>query len=92
MRTVYKYPLELADVQDVRLPRASEILHVAEQHGSLFLWAWVNTSEPHESVTIAICGTGHPTPEPHEARHIGSVVMTGGHLVWHVFRAAGETA
>jgi len=91
MRTVYKYPLDLADVQEVRLPRASEILHVGEQDGSLFLWAWVNTSEPRESVTIALCGTGHPAPEPLEARHIGSVVMLGDRLVWHFFQV-GDAA
>jgi hypothetical protein len=89
MRTVFKYPLALVDVQEVELPAEAEILHVAEQLGSLMLWANVETDNDLVSRRLAVVGTGHHAPSPTEARHIGTV-LTGIGLVWHIFEELEE--
>ena len=82
-RVVWKYPLFATDVQPVNIPAGGQILHVAEQHGSLALWALVDPSAATESRLIAICGTGQPAPAA--GQHIGTVLLHGGTLVLHVF-------
>jgi len=84
-RTVWKFPLRVSDVQPVTMPAGARILHVAEQFGDLCLWALVDPDAPKETRVIAICGTGHPAPD--DGRHIGSVMLHGSALVFHVFEA-----
>jgi hypothetical protein len=85
--TIWKYPLTLTDVQDVRMPSGSEILTVQVQHASLCLWALVNQNagrDAGEVRTIEIHGTGIIMSDE-ERRYIGTAQMAGGALVWHVF-------
>lgn len=42
MKRVYKYPVEIADVQTILLPIGVQILSVQEQNGKAYLWAIVN--------------------------------------------------
>ncbi|MBX3579959.1 MAG: hypothetical protein KF723_22375 [Rhizobiaceae bacterium] len=85
--TIWKFPLKITDVQDVEMPIGSRILSVAEQHGVICLWALVN---PHPEAgkavrRITIVGTGYPVPHGYTADYIGTVLTSGGDLVWHVF-------
>lgn len=86
MKTVYKYPLVLTDVNVVVLPPDAEILSVQEQPGQLALWALVDPSAPHIAQrTICIAGTGHPLDSSVGYRHISTFQMHGGNLVFHAF-------
>lgn len=83
--TIYKYPIRIADVQEVLLPLNAEILTAQMQSGTLCLWAKVeegNTSM--EERTIEVFGTGHPMSN-NARRYIGTAQMHGGSLIWHVF-------
>lgn len=89
METVYKYPLKVADWQEVALPFGAQILFVEVQNGGLYLWAKVNTQEPDELVTIRMAGTGHDL----RARggvgnfeYINSIFMHNRSLVFHFFK------
>lgn len=90
--TIYKYPLEVTDVQTIRLPRHSEILTVQLQHGEPCLWAIVRPELPLEDRIIEIYGTGHPMREVTGPRlkrvHINTFQMHGGALVFHAFEIA----
>lgn len=86
--SIWKFPLRLTDVQDVEVPAGAETLHVDEQHGNLCLWALVNPHPevPKRKLTILIVGTGHPAPSPLSVdKYVGTVLTSGGDLVWHVF-------
>lgn len=83
MSEIWKYELRIADEQILEMPEGAELLHVAEQHGTLNLWARViPTGQDIERRVILIRGTGTPI---WSQRHIGSVLTAGGDLVWHVF-------
>ena len=83
MKTIWKYKLEIADVQEVGIPLNANIIHAgADPIGGLCLWAEVDTDIPPCTRTVYLRGTGHPLPPP-EAKHIGSAVF--GPFVWHVY-------
>jgi len=84
---VYKYLLDLVDYQAVPLPAGAEILSVAEQLSGLVMWAKVDPARPTVPRDIIIKGTGHPITNDELGRFIGTALMYGGTLVWHVFEA-----
>lgn len=88
MTTIWKYSLDLTDEQQLKIPKGSQILAVQVQRGDLVLWAIVDTEAPMEERGIVIVGTGHPFPNVGIARHIGTVQMMDGALIWHVFEKA----
>lgn len=85
MRTVHKYNLEpLTDVVELQLPRYAQLLKVDAQLQKPRLWALVETDQPEETRRFRVAGTGHEIKEPNTA-YIGTVMMAGGMLVFHVF-------
>jgi hypothetical protein len=82
MKRIYKYPLEITGVQPVDMPAGAKLLSVANQNGTLCLWAMVDTDAPNDRRVIVICGTGHAMDDA-GLIFIGTVLM--GPLVWHVF-------
>jgi len=91
MQTIWKFQLEIADQQYVRMPKGAEILRVGSQeiHGLLepCIWAQVddNAETELEDVLIFIRGTGHPLPA--YVKYLGSADCPP--FVWHIF---GEIA
>lgn len=80
---IWKYELTLADLQAVSMPIGSGILSVANQRGSLCLWAMVDpANESKVTRQIEIIGTGNPMPEG-KRTFIGTAVIDP--FVWHVF-------
>lgn len=84
-KTIWKFPLTVADVQHVAMPTGAEILCVQTQHEGPCLWVRVDPSATMEKRSIAIVGTGHPAPEPSDGDYIGTFQIHGGALVFHVF-------
>lgn len=89
MKVIYKYPIELRDVQFLEVPKRSQLLTAQLQHGRICIWAIVSTEEKEtETRRIEIHGTGNPVA-PGESiifglcHHLGSVQQEG--FVWHVF-------
>lgn len=83
MSAVWKFVI--ADPETpVRMPEGAEVLHVAEQHGQVCLWALVDPAAMPMDRRFVIVGTGHPLPE-HRGRFIGTVLLAGGGLVFHVW-------
>jgi len=83
MKTIYKYPLYITDVQKVTLPAAAHFLEVAFQGTELYVWALVNTEYSPLDRTIKIYGTGNPIESP-TGLFIGTAHCPNG-LVWHIF-------
>ncbi len=92
MTTIYKYPLDLTEEQQVPMPSGAEVLTVQDQGGSLVLWAKVDPSARLIGRRIFCHGTGHtmqPKPSGFEMRYIATVQQRSG-LVWHFFEENGE--
>jgi hypothetical protein len=84
MRTIYKYPLNLVDTQQVKLPKLAECLTVKMQQGHPCMWAIVDPAQPTEIVTVHLVGTGHAVPRKVGAlQYLGTVQDAG--FVWHFF-------
>lgn len=81
MTTVWKFPLRIVGLQEIRMPRRTIILTAQMQHTELCLWA-VCVEGKTNLRTIEIFGTGHELPD-FERAYIATV-QTGG-LVWHIF-------
>lgn len=86
-KAVWKFPIPVDDVAKILMPKGAKILHVAEQFGIPCIWALVDTDP---SVTKVIrefrfSGTGHTIYDHQIGEHIGTFVMQGGQLVFHIF-------
>jgi len=84
--TVWKFTLNVADETTLRIPEGSELLLVGTQAGNIALWFRVNPEARVEEVTYQVRGTGHDCRRC--GRHLGSVLLHGGALVFHVFTTA----
>lgn len=86
MKTIYKYTLD-ANNTVLEMPMGAKVLSVASQGDDLCLWAKVDTEDPIEQRTFEVYGTGHPMPDDDEhLQFLGTALMHGGSLVWHVFQ------
>ena len=84
MKTIYKYPLQVTDTQEIEMPAGGMALSVQMQNGVPCLWAVVDTDAPKIKRIIHVYGTGHPM-ESHVHRYISTFQMQGGALVFHAF-------
>lgn len=93
MLSVYKYPVKIDGCYfTLDLPRGAKVLSVAEQHGSVQLWALVNTDRdaPTDRRMFRFAGTGHQISDEIESlAHVSTFFMEGGSLVFHVFEVLG---
>lgn len=85
MKSIFKYPIPVADTQKVTMPADARILCVQTQRGDqVCLWAEVNPNAKLASRTIEMFGTGHAMDESSRI-YIGTVQIAGGVLVFHVY-------
>lgn len=79
---IWKYKLEIVDLQAINMPVGASVLSVHRQGPDLCMWAMVDTSEPMQGRQFEVIGTGNPI-NPAQRLFVGTVVV--GSLVWHVF-------
>ena len=84
MKTIWKFPLEIKDVQEINLPATAGIMTVQMQGDQPCLWAHLNQQHAFQKRRIFIVGTGHSIPETN-VRYIGTFQIAGGSLIFHVF-------
>lgn len=60
MQTIWKFPLEITDEQEINMPAEATVLSVGFQGDQLCAWALVNNKHPDVKRTFFIVGTGHP--------------------------------
>lgn len=86
MKTIYKYPLKVADTQNVVLPVGAKVLCVQTQNEVPCLWALVDNTFPTEIRCFCTFGTGHEYTGM-DLTYVGTYQLSGGELVFHVFEA-----
>jgi hypothetical protein len=80
---IWKYGLNITDVQVLKLPRDHELLTIQVQDNNVVLWAAVDPDEPaDEEVPIYCYGTGQAGPSADQ-----TYIATIQHLrcVWHFY-------
>ena len=84
--TIWKFPIPFADTFSIDMPAGAKLLHVAEQHRDVCLWALVNPTAPKEPRYFCIAGTGHPIDTPcQQLQYVGTFLLESGRLVFHLF-------
>jgi hypothetical protein len=85
---IWKWTLDLSDVQPVIIPKGAKLLSVQMQGDTPQLWVLCDEKADKERRHIAIYGTGTPLPdEPGE--FISTFQLHGGALVFHAFEVFG---
>jgi len=84
MKSIWKFPIDLLDRQEISLPSDARILCVQTQSGLPFMWAKVDTEAQKEKRTFRLIGTGHPI-EDDSLSYIGTFQIYNGSLVFHLF-------
>jgi hypothetical protein len=86
---IWKYPLQVTDVQEIELQIGAQILTVMNQREQPCLWVEIVIGEDDaksEKRTFRIFGTGEPFPDFEGIRtYVGSFQMRDGLLVFHVY-------
>jgi hypothetical protein len=87
MDTIWKYPIEINDIQTISLPVGAEILCVQTQNDRPYIWALVDSEAETESCQFLLCGTGERIPANLDhLEYIGTFQQMGGLFVWHLFK------
>ena len=86
MQTIYKYPINRLDVEELELPQGATPLTLQLQGGQPCLWFLVDPDRPTEVRRFLIFGTGHAIG-PEAGAYIGTFQLAHGTLVFHVFEA-----
>lgn len=86
-KTIWKYSLDITDIQIVDMPEGAKPLTVQIQNGSVVMWCMVDLEAPIVKREIVVAGTGNGISERviSKMSYVGSVQIMNGRLVFHVF-------
>jgi hypothetical protein len=82
---IWKFQLDVTDIQSVMVPIGGELLSVGEQSGSICLWFMVDPDARREMREFEIVGTGNPMEPDVRRKFVGTVQLPP--FVWHIFEA-----
>lgn len=85
--TVWKFELKLTDEQTIVVTEDARILSAQMQFDKLCVWVRLNPQTPQQQRRIFVHGTGHDVSH-YAGRHLGTVQIGNGTLVFHVFEEA----
>lgn len=82
MKAIWKFPLEILDLQEIAIPKGAIVRAIQVQDGRPCLWAEVDSEAPKITHEFRTYGTGHPmdTDWPF---YLGTYQV--GALVFHVY-------
>jgi hypothetical protein len=86
VRRILKYEIEVADYQELEVPRDSEFLTVQVQKGKVCLWVLTNlfiSDSDTEKRQIRVITTGQVFEAGHT--YLGTIQLERGNFVGHVF-------
>lgn len=93
MKTILKYPLEItSNSQIINVPMCprsknfkDQFLKLDVQDGIPCLWCIVDPDAPCYSIQIKLVGTGHTDRIISKETYLGTITLSGGSFVYHVF-------
>lgn len=84
MKRVFKFEIPIDDEVVIDMPEGAEVLHFDVQGELPYIWVRVDPDLPEKEYRFRFAGTGHHL-EDNVGKHLGSCMMRGGALVWHLF-------
>jgi len=86
MKAIWKYQLQVEDLQTMHMPKGAKVLSVGVQHNIICVWALVDIGEMEmQPVKFKVIGTGNPPGSLVGYAFLGTVMLLGGSFVSHVF-------
>lgn len=86
MKTVYKYTVPIQDEFTVTMPEGAKLLSFAAQNGDPMLWALVDPDAGFRTLRVfRLFGTGHTIVDSETLTYVGTVLVHGDDLVFHLF-------
>ena len=84
---IYKYIIQITDVQTIEVPIEHKLLDIQFQQDNLCAWVLVLPSEKTVDFKLRIIGTGNKTDIEflEEYKYLKTVQMLNGAMVWHIF-------
>ncbi len=84
---VYKYEITTddGDIVTVTMPHGAEPKFFAAQNDNMFVWAVVDKKAQPAKHKFRIAGTGHELTYSESRNYIGTAMLRGGALVFHLF-------
>lgn len=92
MKTIWKFEIDLATVNNLMMPKGADLLTAQYQRGCSYIWAEVDTDAELELRTFAVIGTGREVraDEGYELEFFDTFQSNEGHYVWHVYERTGK--
>ena len=84
MKSIWKFEVPLKEKFTITMPKGMQIITFQMQRESPCIWGIVDLGTKSEMRAFAIRGTGHEF-ENDPGTYIGTVQMSYGALVWHLF-------
>lgn len=81
--TIHKFPL--GPDCTIELPKGSLVLSARGQDGKVCIWVLLDPEAPRIKRRFKVFGTGHKVPDDLNLIFIGTALLDGGALVFHVF-------
>ena len=93
MRSIYKYDIVNTSNGIIEGP-ITKLLTAQVQHGTIVVWAEVDTEAPNRKFEVFPLGTGWPLDPPADKEcildthtYLSTVQLAGGSLIFHVYYA-----
>lgn len=83
MSQVWKFVLQ--PEIEVEMPKGAKLLSVACQGSEICLWAKVDPNAGNETRSFVGYGTGHEIPDDMHLEFVGTALLDGGAMVFHIF-------
>lgn len=85
-KVIFKYILDVVDVQEIYFPTGAHILSIQTQHGKPCIWALVDPLEKgSQKRKFLVIGTGNETELIGNELFIGTFQLMNGNFVGHCF-------
>lgn len=82
---IFKYPLQVRDIQMVEMPKGAAVLTVQAQGEVPCVWAKVDPEAPPIKRCFITYATGERADDGPATHYVGTYQQHGGALVFHVF-------
>ena len=86
MKTIWKFPLQVTDSQDINMPIGAKILCLQMQAGAPCIWALVDPKAATYPMKIVMYGTGHEIHDMNSLLYLGTFQIYAGALMYHAFQ------
>ena len=85
MKTIWKFPVGITQIFELKMPSGAKILSVQVQHELPVIWALVDSDASPVVRTFYVRGTGHSSDGLEHADFVGTFQMSDGIFAFHLF-------